>query len=1255
MDWETLKASLIVDGGEFCLKPEILTTSVDAWLGRFFENSELSMRKATKEVGTDKVTICGQSQLFHIDSAAVRAEFSVCKDGEVCVVLVIEPDAQSWSLAQSFPDIPCGEKHPFSGIKYSKCSLILTNRYAADYEGYELYDGINFRGVISASPLMTALGHTWSVYPVIYGHINIDRMTSPEPLSWGDFPFMHDSADKPLPGFVFTVEIQDYASFTITDSVKVNQVGMRLYCPPNKQFTEDNPTYFTYTALHGTVSIPELGIEQDCWINYVPNDPTFQLINKFKGLSVGNLAKLACLCGGKNVEELLPSTFKPLGDLQLTELGIGFTLSGDVPGISYVSITIGMPNTEWEILDGKLSVGQLSCTFTYRPGADDGESKFGVSIAGVVTIDEKYHVAVRADNENGFTLYLDTLDSIKIPLSDVLSKYWSIEAPMVIDVDSVSCEISPANHAAVAIRMASDGDGWHIPIGPKEFVLSDIAMFFSYVRSDKELDAETQYSGSISGTIAFTERLRLSASFAYPSKSVAIRMNLPDFSLREFIKAVGGDESFLPNAFNIKLTQSMVLFEKEQTNYRLKMATLVNDFGLLTFEFLSGSGGKGFIFGVNIDGNRLGNFFRLGDLDAFNVFTLEQLVLIVSTTALNDYSFPGTEEFDVPALEGLTMNNPAGGKLVEGINFMAKWKIDTKDATQKMLQKLLDINVDMAVVLQIGLNEVYRLYAEMDGEISNHPVSVKVGAEYSGGNLAFFVAGSITVNIQGTEQKFTLEIGVTLGGAYGSGTMESGLPLKFGILQIANLAIQLGVSWEGVPSFGIAGNITLGGDLNSSIAVLFDSENPARSMIAGSVSNFTLADVFDAFLPDDCRSKQLAEESINDVREVLSWFGLSGTNAFNLSTNLADALDNVQLEPIAAAFSEHGITIPTDISRVYFSVGDPGNHWFIGSLDANRPRYYEVRREIDKESGKEVLRAYTEAQFYMVPEDTRIGALEYAQGFYLNGRITIKDFFIEAEVDIRKDRFSVRAEMSKIELGDGILCVSGVNDDKKTPSDKGPVLIIQSDEEPYAYIDAYVAFYSFRGALTGIANKDGFDFDFSVDGTLGSAAVSAGLRKNDGFHIAMAATLEPFLFTAVEYLGYRFDVNLETNASAAVSLSIDKDSGVQTEVSASYVLLGERHDIGSFKLSITPKEFDDIAKAVLNEIKKDILGLLSEAEMFAKMVLGHVINGIRDLEKAIEELFHKTYEEAKEIIEKADELLHKVCAMESAVAELPGK
>ncbi len=153
----------------------------------------------------------------------------------------------------------------------------------------------------------------------------------------------------------------------------------------------------------------------------------------------------------------------------------------------------------------------------------------------------------------------------------------------------------------------------------------------------------------------------------------------------------------------------------------------------------------------------------------------------------------------------------------------------------------------------------------------------------------------------------------------------------------------------------------------------------------------------------------------------------------------------------------------------------------------------------------------------------------------------------------------------------------------------------------------------------------------------------------------MAATLEPFLFTAVEYLGYRFDVNLETNASAAVSLSIDKDSGVQTEVSASYVLLGERHDIGSFKLSITPKEFDDIAKAVLNEIKKDILGLLSEAEMFAKMVLGHVINGIRDLEKAIEELFHKTYEEAKEIIEKADELLHKVCAMESAVAELPGK
>ena len=1255
MDWETLKNKLVVNDGVFCLVTDVLTTNVDTWLKRFFSDATLLIRQATRNEEANTVVISGQISLFNVDGVPAEAVFSVNEEADVCVVLKIELNPAEWTFFKSFPDIPGGERNPLSDIQYSECCLILANQYVADYEGHELYDGLNFKGILSSSPLMTLLSRTWNVFPVMFGHINLDVMTTPDPLSWGEFPFAHDSIEKPLPGFVFTVEIQDYTQFEIMDGVLIDQLGLRIYCPPNKKFSEDNPTYITFSAFHGELVIQKLGIKQECWVNYVPDATSFQIINNFEKLSLENLANVGFLCGNADLKSLLPDALVPIGDLSLTQLCFGFTLANATPSLEYVMIAIGMPNTNWEVLDGKYSVGKLNAEFLYNPKAEEGENKFGVSVSGIIRIDD-HDVEVRADNENGFTLYINTMDTISLSLGKVLQKFWpDLDAPMELTVDRLGCEISPSNHVSVGIKMASDGEGWHIPIGPnKDLVLSDISMFFAYNRSVQQIEEQSKYSGSISGTIAFTEELQLSASFAYPAKSVSILMYLPDFSLKDFIEKFGGDTTFLPDAFDFTLTQSMVQFEKEQDNYHLRLATLVDNCGLMMLDLLSGSQGKGVIFGINIDGDKFGNFLGLPDLSEFNkVFSLKQLVLIASTTDLNGYSFPGTEQFDVPALKDHEMNNPSGGNLIEGLNFMARWSINTGNAVQNMLRNLLNLDLDMLVVLQIGTSNEYRLYAEMDGKICEVPIKAQVGAKYSGGELAFFVAGSMTFIIQEHPQEFVLEIGVTTGGAYGSGTMKSQVPLDFGIIKLGNLALQIGVSWEGVPTIGIAGNIMLGENLNSSIAILFDSENPAKSMVAGSVSNFTLADVFDAFLPENCQSKQLAAESITDVKEILSWFKLTGTNTFDLSTDLTEKFDGMVLDDISKAFAEHGVTISSNINEVYYSIGAKRTRWYIASLEKNRPRYYEIERTTDETTGEEVLRVYTEAQFYMVPEKTNIGALVYDRGFYLNGRLTLKDFFFEGEVDIEEDRFTARAEMSKVELGNGLLCLSGVNDDG-TPSDKGPELRISTIGPDYGYLNAYISFLGFKSKWKGIVNEEGFDVSFDVKGLVAKTTLTTRLCGTDSFFAEVGMEFEPVIFKALDYLGKSLNINLKTSAIGTATIDVSKKDGFNMSVSASFYLFGKKVDLINIMVGVTPKDIEDIVDAVYEAIKAYILGLLKDAEMFAKMVLDNVIEGIKDLGKVLVELYHKTLEEAMAIIDKAREFLAKVCAMETAAAELPG-
>ena len=1255
MNWKELTDKLVINKGDFTLVRNVLTEEVNQWLHNYFPDETLVISCATKDEQSDKVIISGKIKLLGIDDCDCAATFSLNSEGSVIVVLELFLDPQSWSFDQSFPDIWGGKNNAFKDIEYSKCSLLLSDMALKDYDGIPLYEGYNFSGVISSSPLMTLLEDMFQIHPRLYGHITlIDKQM--DPLDWGSFPFDDDKPEKPLPGFVFKADLAEITEFNVGDYVNFNSLGMILYSPPSEAFAAKNPTYCCKDAFVGKVKISVGNTENNlnCRVNYVPGYDSFET-SIDTDIHIGDLEELASFCGGNKLHDYLPDAIKAaqLDKLKLERFCIDFNVASGVPELDGLMLTVSLDGVEWKILNDYTITG-LESTFTYEPGEadEDGKGGFGVSISGVVGIHD-FDIAVCAEWQDDFTLYLDTKDDLKISLEKYLGEFWpAVKPPSDLYINNISAEISSSNYVEVLVRMASGGEEWIIPVGTKELKFSDILMYYQYQFS-KEQNVDGNYSGFFSGTIAFPGDFRLKATCALPfGNDLRLLMYLPDFSLRQLLDEFFGKENILPGKFDITLTNSMIMFQKKQSKYGLKLATLVNDCAFMTFELMDDGGSKGFIFGVNIDGDKLSNLFDMWDLSFINrVFKLDQLALVASTVKTDNYEFPGAKEFKAPALQGFEVNNPGAGKLEEGLTFMAAWKIDTTHQEQAVLAKLLDINAAMAVYMHLGTGNKYKLYAELDSKICGYDIRGKVGARYESPEFAFFIEGEIEVPIQKHEQKFKFDLAFSNLGAFGSGSMKSTQPVDFGCFKLGNLAVQLGISWEMVPSFGLTGIIGIK-SFQSSIAVLFDSGNPARSMIAGSVSQLTLKDVFDVFLPEDCESKRLAAESINDVRDVLETFGIYGTGSFKLPISKAEEFNNADLKAISNTLAEHKIQVPNNYSEVFYSIGERDKSWFITVFRKGRPRYYEIREKEDPETLEKYLEVSKEAQFYVVPESTRIGAFDYEQGFYINGMLKMNKFSIEAEVEISEEKFMVHAKMSKVYLGNGILCIAGVNEAHTGPSEEGPELIIQTDQEPYAYLDAYISFLSVESKWKAIVNQYGFSADFGIKGKLGSAEVAATLIAKERFSAHMELALNPFFFETLAKAGKVFgDFELKFGASASVSFEIGK-TGLSIKALAVFRINEFLYRTPEFKLEATPKDIEELASLILDKIKERLLELLDDPVEFAKMVLEGFLVIVGKLEDAIVRLYKKTVEEVEKIVAEAKEAIERFCTMEKATEEM---
>jgi hypothetical protein len=443
--------------------------------------------------------------------------------------------------------------------------------------------------------------------------------------------------------------------------------------------------------------------------------------------------------------------------------------------------------------------------------------------------------------------------------------------------------------------------------------------------------------------------------------------------------------------------------------------------------------------------------------------------------------------------------------------------------------------------------------------------------------------------------------------------MQGARPIDFEVFKLGNLALEVGITWEGLPSLGVAGTIEAG--FQSAIAVFFDAANPSKSMVAGSLSDLTLSDVL----------QKLTGVKSSPIDAVLKTVAIKGTQSFDIDGALAGDLDNLRLDRVADAFASAGkVKIPSSPQQVFLVRDRSEKKWYLTDL-TNKARHYQLV----KRDGK--IAVSTEAQFYCAPQDTAIGnPPTFKQGFYLNGAIEYFGLGGSATIEISKNQgIAVDGEMKKIVIGNETLfCI------KAAKGDGGPAVsaatFARNGQGPHFYLNGKLEMLGLSDTIVANVTKDGAEFElkgdlihlvhFDVQGRFGGRpALDVGGRVSVGIGKIKIKW---------------FKINLGTIGGDVCIQVSGKDITARLDFDFTVPII-KKHLHLPINLDVRTKAFTNLVSLVKDAVIDALRRLFTAPKPWAEAVAAGYIEGVDDIEQALRDRFGLSAAEAKAIATRA--------------------
>lgn len=853
-------------------------------------------------------------------------------------------------------------------------------------------------------------------------------------------------------------------------------------------------------------------------------DESFSLAN--------GLTDIAALLGLSADRLALPSELQALSTLYVREVQAGLSTVEKRP--EFISATLALPVTPpWDTPIPKLTITKVQTGWSLFFGAPQEIQGY---VAGSFRLGKTKPVDINVSAAFPDFQIIGRLDpdsATPISITDAIGHFLDIPDLPEIDIADLYLSARPTTRELSISGMLTDD--WSFALGKlPRFAIREVYFALNH--------SAIGFSGSVGGQ-ATLGSAAFHAVYAFPGTNFVLDGKIPSISLQEVLDLLCDESIAIPDGLNFTLLESDIAITKAGQDYKFFLMTTVKECGTLLFE-IQRSGIKGWGAAVGVD---LTLVQKLSELPGFTFLdqldlTFERMILVLSSVDLPaGYIFPdmSTYKATTPAASGQVMIPSGIGAPKQGINFYARFAFGDRTATHNgallkfydyfSLQKVtLDVGIQIALQ-NSSMSALLMAGAGVSGATDaiscqrhNLDITAYLAAEITQSSAAFFLRGQLLLPVPNDQQlRFTMELAIFPNGFYVAGNMNGSWSAPFGLenLTVSDLALAVGASWEGIPLVGVAGALAYT-RFAGSIAVLVNTVDPQNSLLAGSLSDVTLADIIDIFIG------AIGDETkeIEPIREVLAEIGLKGINRFTIpacyTANLdAQKWDDQAAAEIAQAFAsaEQAIQLSSGAQDLLRVVGKTGEIWYLTDK-RNKMKHYELKKVDDH------IEVASEAQLYFAPANTRIGSADFTRGFYIAGQLDFCGFEgqIQVEIDTVGKGIAGDGTMTPIKVFGGLLKITSATDENIGPHFS--VATFAQPDKPEPFQSPHIS-ASGKIDFLGISGKE-VDISLSKEGfhiVLGKKQL--GLNGE----IACDLKLEPLSFSGGGEVGV--DVNTEIDLS----------------------------------------------------------------------------------------------------------------------------
>ena len=530
----------------------------------------------------------------------------------------------------------------------------------------------------------------------------------------------------------------------------------------------------------------------------------------------------------------LSSQLSSLSGAGLTDAKVGF-VAGTLDSVE-VSLSVGRPIGL--PAPAAITVGEVTLHVLVEHPTDAAARTVAVSIAGTATFaGAAFVVTIERDpmatGAGAWSLHAGLAPDAVLTASAVASAYGVMLPRDLPDLALTGCALDVTLDGSSVSFTAGSSTDWTVPVGPGGIGVTGLAVAFSRHAATEGASGST-VSGSVSGVVHLAG-VDVPVRYAVPgglTLHATLSQVAPFALLNDVVGATAvGALTLPPELVALALTDVVLSIDVDKAE--LSFAAGGPGFKRVQAVVRKGTS-WGFAVGIELaDDYRFSSLSSaLAGLDSVH---LDDALIVISSFDDTAFTF---DELQPDAGTGVSKGVVIDGRLdLSGLGadtFLGEAHLDV---VARVGPSLADLELD-AGVGDIAITDGVVL---KNAEFSLHPDPE---------NVSISVSGAVDVTIDSSALQFIGGVTVVPNGISFFATMKGTWQDPFGAKGIAlsDVSLQIGSDFEGVPSIGIAGGLTVGA-FQGSAAVSFNSQLPSQSVLIVAFNHLSLLDVVDTFCP----------------------------------------------------------------------------------------------------------------------------------------------------------------------------------------------------------------------------------------------------------------------------------------------------------------------------------------------------------------------------------------------------------------------